>query len=304
MQPGFRAGSILGDMIFGQPDGKVYAEQTERNLRSAKLMEEARKARSINLARETLTPDMVRGGLGSSPEQAALFHALLGAQDNPNLNVLGATPLQMQEYTQRRAAVEALTPVLGAGNANLAGVAGKPLEVNTIDGGYQLNPYDAGGAAVPTLGETTDAGLTRARIATQGALGSKYDAQADAGGFAPRSPGKGTPVATRAGTLEEDISVIEGELGRALTKPERTEYLLTGKFRVFDKAGKPLVAEAPATALGAAPQGVDPGEYAKATQLKADALAAIKKGAPKEKVSARLREKGYPKLAEWVMGAR
>ena len=55
---------------------------------------------------------------------------------------------------------------------------------------------------------------------------------------------------------------------------------------------------------GKAPQGVDQGEYDKATKKKADALDAIRRGAPKDKVAARLKEQGYPKLAELVMGAR
>lgn len=55
---------------------------------------------------------------------------------------------------------------------------------------------------------------------------------------------------------------------------------------------------------GKAPQGVDQGEYDKATKKKADALAAIQRGAPKEKVAARLREQGYKKLAELIMGAK
>lgn len=218
MQPGFRAGSILGDMIFGKPDGKVYGDQMERNMRTAKLMEEARNARSRNLAMDEITPEKFAAAYGVSPELGSLLSSATRSQDSANLNVLGATPGDMQEYAMRKAVAEEGLPVLGAVNANLAAIDGKPLKVNAIDAGYQLNPYEAGGEAVPMLGEITDAELTRAKVGVQGALGDKYEAQAASGGFAPRAPGgRGGGSAKRSASASKQIvATLEKEMGRKL----------------------------------------------------------------------------------------
>lgn len=60
----------------------------------------------------------------------------------------------------------------GATNA-LFGVANGPVALNDIKDGYQLNPYEAGGAVTPT-------GQTLAEIVTQGAQARNYDASASA----------------------------------------------------------------------------------------------------------------------------
>lgn len=316
MENGFRTGAILGDLVFGKPDGKVYGEQMERNMRTAKLMEEARNARSRNLAMDEMTPEKFAAAYGVTPEIGALLSSATRTQDSANLNILGATPLAMQEYQMRKDALESGRPVLGDMNANLAAIAGKPVEVNTIDNGYQLNKYEVGGEALPTLGEITDAELTRAKVGTEGAragqldaLGSKYSAQAALGGFAPKVATVKTMTESEADTKEQWIVAQANEMTIKGKSPEYVEAWIANEMVKAGMEPEPTVVKSlgqpkhvgRTKPAGIAPQGVDQGLYAKALQRKADAIRAIERGAPKNKVAERLRSTGNAKLADWLL---
>lgn len=297
---GQNIGAVLGDLLTGKnrEPGKAYYdalgqgyEIQGKKSRSEEAFEKASIARSMNLARDGINADVLaRARAGDKAAEAELGAAILRSAQTPNLRNYTGGALDLQELGNRDAAVEAGIGELGAMNGHLAGVARGPIKTNAIDSGYQLNPYKPG-AAVPTAGEN-------AKIEELGAREHLSDVKAAGGGFAPKAP-KGSKIQERKGTLEDDVAAIEDELGRPLSKVERTEYLTTGKVKI-----KPEAPAAAASSAGKAPAGVDATAYAKATQKKADALAAIKRGAPKDKVAARLKEQGYPKLAAWIMGAK
>lgn len=302
----YQGGAALGDILFGGRDrgnSDVFLKRLRENYSTQKAMEDASTAQIQRIARESQTAETVAKATGLPLGQAAMIANALQSQDSMNLNTAGVTPLQMQEYGLKNRAVDSLAPELGMGNAALAAIDGKPLKRNAIDSGYQLDPYAVGGDATPTETEN-------ARIGELGARADVSRAKAAAGGFAPPRGGRGGSSDGGDVSAQVEFIIAEGERlaktrGRewaaAWAKKEAAkigipELNLTGEFGTKDK---------PATKYdGMAPQGVDQGEYDKATKKKADALDAIRRGAPKDKVAARLKEQGYPKLAELVMGAR
>lgn len=288
---GKNIGAVLGDLFMGKnrEPGKAYYDQLATNYeiqgkksRSEELFEKASIARAMNMARQGITPELLeRRRAGDLRAEAELGAAVLRAAQTPNLSNYTRGALDLQEIGFRDAAVEAGIPELGAMNANLAGVANGPIKTNDIDSGYQINPYQAGGAAIPTQGE----------------LGKIADGHTRANRQpTPRSSGGGTPRRT-ASEASAIVKALEKEMGRTLTAEEVATVYSGGDFNFRDEP-------ATAKADGRAPAGVDQSAYAKAMQKKADALSAIKRGAPKEKVAERLREQGYPKLAELIMGAK
>lgn len=97
--------------------------------------------------------------------------AVLGAGQGNSQQMAGAVgAFQEQEFRRRAAEAAAAGDFTGA-NAPLFGVANAPVAVNQIQSGYQLNPFQAGGAAAPT-------GKTLAEIVTQEASARQHDASA------------------------------------------------------------------------------------------------------------------------------
>lgn len=224
-----RFGAALGDLLFHRGDGgAAYQDQVDRNSRSQRAMAEARIARSRALARDGITDDAL-GGAGVPEPMRPLYRAVLLAAENPNLNTAGLTLGDVQAYALRQQAQAALAPTLGEGNAALAALAGKPLEVTDIKGSTAYSPYrelgDQQMRTTPALGDQI-AGLER-RQASRNATSA-----ANAQVRAASRPTRQTPLGVRAGTLEDDVAAIEHELGRSLTPVERTEYLTTGRLRI------------------------------------------------------------------------
>lgn len=320
MEPGFRTGSILGDIVFGKSDGSAYQDQLGKNYQTQraqhmrdKAMEEASRERSKNLARATVTPELLQRAQAGDPRALAEIGAgVLGSAETMNLRNFtgGADDILKSNY--RQAAVERATlgDLTGA-NAQLFGVKNGPVEINKVVAGQQFNPYDDGGEVTMTPLGTATAELANARAAAQGALGRKYQAQADAGGFAPKVATVKTMTESEADTKEQWIVAQGNEM---IVKGKSPEYVEAWIAKEMVKAGmepEPTAVESlgqpkhvgRTKPAGIAPQGVDQGAYAKALQIKADAIRAIEKGAPKGKVAERLREKGYGKLADWINGA-
>lgn len=293
-------GEVLGGLLGNKEPGKAYYDQLGtsyeiqgKKSRSEEAFEEAARARSMNIARDGITADVIaRARAGDRQAEAELGAAVLRSAQTPNLTNYTGGAKDFQELGFRDAAVDAGIDELGAMNGNLAGVANGPIKTNVIDSGYQINPYQPT-SAIPTATEN-------AKIEELGARADVSRAKAAAGGFAPKSPsgGGGGGAKRTASASKAIVSTLEKEMGRKLTAAEVDTIYAGGDFNFQDAPG---VANG---AAGKAPPGVDQGEWAKATKKKADALDAIRRGAPKDKVAARLKEQGYPKLAELVMGAR
>lgn len=305
MNNSFNAGKGLGEVLgglFGNKEpGKAYYDQLGtsyeiqgKKSRSEEAFEEAARARSMNIARDGITADVIaRARAGDRQAEAELGAAVLRSAQTPNLTNYTGGAKDFQELGFRDAAVDAGIDELGAMNGNLAGVANGPIKTNTVDSGYIGNAYKEGAPMVATATEN-------AKIEELGARADVSRAKAAAGGFAPKSPsgGGGGGAKRTAPASKAIVSTLEKEMGRKLTAAEVDTIYAGGDFNFQDAPG---VAKG---AAGKAPPGVDQSAYAKATKKKADALDAIRRGAPKDKVAARLKEQGYPKLAEWVMGAR
>jgi hypothetical protein len=212
----------------------------EQKSQSAKAFEAHAIERAMRMAREMMTPELMARVLGKDKAaEAELAAALMRSAPTPNFKNYTGGALDMQEMAFRDAAVKAGIGELGVMNGNLAGVASGPIKTNTVQGGYQGNIYKEGAPLTATPTE-------QARIRELGARAGVSRAKAAAGGFAPKEPQR-TPMQTRAATLEEDIPVIEEQLGRPLTKTERAEWLMNGKFKIAPTpAGEPKPQAKPA----------------------------------------------------------
>ncbi|WP_374607270.1 hypothetical protein [Thermomonas sp.] len=194
----FTAGSKIGGTILGDPERErqVYDNAFGSRVSRERSLAEARLAQARHLANSARTVDMVRKGLGVSEERAVLFHNILGSMDEGDLRPLGATLGDLQARDFRQMAVDALTPEMGAGNAALAALDGKPLKWTAVDGGHVVRPY-------APLGSPTPTDLTTARI-------EQLDAQRDRA----RRP----PAAVQQ--MEWQVDAIQDEIGRNLTGQE------------------------------------------------------------------------------------
>lgn len=221
----YEGGQALGSILFGGRNQDEYSDTYMKRMSGhatlAKAMEQARRERSMNLSRDTVTPDVVlRAQAGDLEAQSILGAGAMMSSANPNLQTMTGGLGNLQKIGLRGDAVEALTPTLGAGNAALAGLAGKPLKMNDIDSGYQLNPYEAGGIATPTVGELGKAAVSEARLGVLGAQEAKY--YSDAAGNtlkASREP-LGRSGGGKQSMDDRIIDAYQSELGRGLTGQE------------------------------------------------------------------------------------
>jgi hypothetical protein len=118
------------------------------------------------MARDSLPAAMER--LGYSADHATIMQA----NASPSMTQLGL--LQNPNYLKAQQAALALSGLTG-GKQDLGNMAvaqsiasGDPLKSNVIDDGYQLNPYDEGGAIKPTGKVVADIGRVNAVTATEG----------------------------------------------------------------------------------------------------------------------------------------
>lgn len=151
-----------------------------------RALDEAQNAQIQRLARESIrAADIEAAQNGDTAAMARLGEATLRTAPTPNLRLYtgGAQDFQKMRFRQQ-ASEAAAAGRLGEANAALWGVASGPQRVNAIDNGYQLNPFEVGGAATATPTEN-------ARIAEIGARKSVSDAKAAAGGFRPSAGGAG-----------------------------------------------------------------------------------------------------------------
>ena len=255
---GRNIGAVLGDLLTGKnrEPSKAYYDQLGTNYeiqgkksRSEEAFEKASIARSMNLARQVITPELLeRRRAGDLRAEAELGAALLRSAQTPNLSNYTRGALDLQEIGFRDAAVEAGIPELGAMNGHLAGVASGPIKTNVIDSGYQLNPYKPG-AAVPTAGEN-------AKIAELGAREHLSDVKAAGGGFAPRGSGRSSRGSDKRSAAESKaiIKALEKQMNRPLTADEVSTVYAGGNPQFKDApAGKTVKAHPrpPAVAIAA-----------------------------------------------------
>lgn len=191
---GGNLGLQLGQLLFGQPDDSssyLKGQLTGSQVQSA--METARLARAKALNQEGQNEAVPLLGeaaakLGLTPEQSAGYQTL-GQAGGGDASVLAkALGLIRGQGYQADARTAALGGDLNAANANLFGLADKPVDLAKITNGIAYNPTvtpDAGNLTITPLGE--------ADIALK-------DAQAVKGSFVDALPlGDGT---TQAGFID------------------------------------------------------------------------------------------------------
>lgn len=163
---GQNIGSVLGDLFTGknrQP-GQSYYDGMEQGYeiqgkksRAEQLFEDAARSRDRNIARSAVTADVIaRARAGDAQANAALGEAILRSNESMQLTDYTKGALDLRELGVRDSVQEAATRQYGAVNGGLASLANGPLEVNTIDDGYQLNKYELGGNAIPTQGKVAE----------------------------------------------------------------------------------------------------------------------------------------------------
>lgn len=259
----YQGGQALGEAIFGgrnRGNSDVFVQRLKQNFDAKRAMEEADNSRIQRIAREAITAADIEAARNGDPAAAArLGEAALRTADTPNLGNITRGFADFDEAGYRRAAVERATlgDMAGA-NAQLVGLATGPLKVNAIDGGYQLNPYEVGGAATPTPGELANVALRQARVGTEGARQGELGARAElsrvraaAGGFAPsRSGGRGKELSPQEAATKQQW--ILAQANKKIADGEPAEFVEAWIANEMMKAGmepEPAVDVAPPTSL-------------------------------------------------------
>ena len=309
----YQGGQALGEAIFGGRrngvESDVFLDRVRLNhsvkkseFDAARAMEEAGLSRVLRIAHESIkAADIEAAQSGDKAAQARLGEAVLRSSRNPNLRNITGGFADFDAAGYRRAAVERATlgDMAGA-NAQLVGLATGPLKVNAIDGGYQLNPYEVGGAAVATPGELANVALRQARVGTEGARQGELGARAElsrvkaaAGGFAPsRTGGRGKELSPAEAATKQQW--ILAQANKKIADGEPAEFVEAWIANEMVKAGmepEPAVDVAPPTSmrwieggeetvvpLGQVAAAKAPAREAEAAQALKDARAAIATG--------------------------
>lgn len=183
---GQRLGSQLGALLFGAPDdgsawlrGKIGGAQVQSSL------DAARKNRADAINRELQNAAIPQLGeaatqLGLSPDQSAGYQTLGQAGGGDAVALARAAGLIRGQGYQADARTAALGGDYNAANANLVGLADKPLDLTKIAGGQQYNPLvtpDSGQSITTPLG-LADIGLRHAQAGASNASASNSYASA------------------------------------------------------------------------------------------------------------------------------
>jgi hypothetical protein len=158
----------LGTMLSGGVQSSAeneYLPQLKKNYDTFKALEEAKIERSIAMARDSLPATFARLGYTNGEENIVLANRApsmtqLGNLQNPNYVNLQNTALQLSGLTGK-------PQDLGNMAVAQALATNKILKTNSIDDGYQLNPYDEGGEITPTGKVVADIGRIGAVTATE-----------------------------------------------------------------------------------------------------------------------------------------
>lgn len=230
---GQNIGAVLGDLLGGggREPGKAYYQQLKSNYETQKLMEEAKAQRAMNLGRSGVTADAFASAYpGMKPELAALLAAAAQSQRAMNFNTLGATPHDMQMLDMRQQAQQALTPTLGEGQATLAAMQGKPVDMVDVKGNTLYEPLAPLGEQDPQITPygkaAVDAGVEKANISARaGVKKANISAAARGGkggsnGTTSRPPSNASveaqELSNARAALQANVprSAVEGEMKR------------------------------------------------------------------------------------------
>ena len=243
MPNGYEGFATLGDILTGGPGHRAEAKAPGYMKEAAdgySALDRAAILRAQRIARDNL-PAAIAGDPAMATH-GGLATAILGmATGQPNLNTytgglkdLGDIELDRQIQTKLEAGdlkgaqtlsavkTDKVLPTLGAG--------GKAV-FTPLGGDVELTP----------LGES-DLGADAALIEQRQASAAKSNRPP------AEKPIKHSPIATRAATLDEDLGIIESEIGRPLTPAERATYLQGGKIKLSDTSA-PLGEPEPSTAI-------------------------------------------------------
>lgn len=314
-------GAALGDLIAGGPGQRAqgaYVDQYKKHGQAADAMWQARDSRARAIAREMIDADRVQRAMqGDQQAQAELAAGSLGTAPTPNLSNItgGLGDFADMEITRQRQ--DALTKGdVPAYNRLTALETDKAYQQTRIEDGVMMADGAALGDQVIPLPQTQ--ATIDQRRASANATTMRADAYADstrtrANAYADRqgrAPGK-TLTAEQADVQMEWI-LAQANQHAAKGKPD--EWVQAFIRKEAAKAGLQMEApsvEAPAAAGSVpgeptpiAPQGVDQQKYATALRERADALRAIADGAPPAAVAARMRQRGYAKLADDIEKGR
>lgn len=202
-------GSQLGSLLFGSNDNTSYLRGQQAGATVQSALEAARLARAKAINQEgqnSAIPELAAAAakLGLGDDQAAGYQTLAQAGGGDVTALVKALGLVRGQGYQADARMAALGGDYNAANANLVGLADKPLDLTKIAGGQQYNPLvtpDAGQSFTTPLGladiglRHAQAGASVAQANAANAHARLFDKQTSVGGFNPHSgEGLGTMV--------------------------------------------------------------------------------------------------------------
>jgi hypothetical protein len=317
-QPGYEGFGVLGDLLMGGPGHRAeekYPQYLKQSADGYSALDKAAIVRAQRLARDNLP-----AAIAADPAMAAhagLAQSVLGmATGQPNLG----------SYTHGLKDLGDLELDRQIDDSLKAGDTKRAQQLSAVKVDKVLPELGAGGKVVftPIGGEADLTPLGTADVASTNALGEQRRATGEAATAkadayveherAPR-PAKAphpSKIATRAATMDDDIALLEHELGRKVTATERADYLqgkpikgdpvythstLGDGSHVDGGVTHPHDPMAGAFDPAKATNTPEGHRYARAMQDRADALRAIANGAPRAAVAARYRASGNAAIA-------
>lgn len=178
-------GTQLGSLLFGGNDTTSYLRGQQAGATVQSALEAARLARAKAINQEgqnSAIPELAAAAakLGLGDDQAAGYQTLAQAGGGDVTALVKALGLVRGQGYQADARTAALGGNYNAANANLVGLADKPMDLTKIAGGQQYNPLvtpDAGQSFTTPLG-LADIGLRHAQAGASNASAANSFASA------------------------------------------------------------------------------------------------------------------------------
>jgi hypothetical protein len=296
MPNGYEGYAALGDVIAGGASRRSELDLPKYQREAAdsfSALEKARMQRARALAQENAPAAHRAWALksGMSPEAAELGAVYSQLGENFNSHMGGSQKIGDMEMDRQM--LEALKRGDHVAARNLSAVktdsvlpelgAGGKIVFSPVDGEVELTPLGSASA------DSMDA-MTANRLAATETARARTEKL-----LMPQTPRR-SKIQERAATADEDMALIEREIGRKLSGVERADYL-QGKAIKLGKDGSGLgdtlvteVADSTVSKVGRSAAEIE------GLRMRAHAKRAIADGKPVEAVRKRLVELGYSHL--------
>ena len=167
------AAASLSEALFPSARTRAAAQMAGAQYRGQQLTNEQTGLENVGLQRSNSAYDTL-GSVIADPQLVAILRAGGGNAEQ----LMGALGENQEQTFRQGARDKAVAGNYGGAVAEQFGLASGPTAINTIQGGYNLNPYQQGGPITATGETLADIMLAGARAGQAEAAGRASDARA------------------------------------------------------------------------------------------------------------------------------